>query len=321
MMQQSYDLIVSKIADATKLSLGDIEKKVAAKLAELQDLISREGAAHIVANELGVQLFDSAPKVLKIKDISPGMNAVTLTGKILTVYEPRSFTSGQRTGRVANLILGDETGSIKVVFWDENLISEFSKFKEGDVLKIKNAYAKQNNTFSEVHLGSKAQILINPENEIVSEVKTTPSRPALQRKKLSELVENEFAEVFATIVQIFEPKFYNACPVCSKKVFPQDAAFNCQEHGLVTPKSVPIVNIFIDDSSGNLRAVCFRDQAEKLIGKELKPFEEIKRDVSGRQVLVKGKLVKNAMFNRSEFVVSSLEEADPEKLIVEMENM
>ena len=320
-MQQSYDLIVSKIAEATKLSLGDIEKKVAAKLAELQDLISREGAAHIVANELGVQLFDSAPKVLKIKDISPGMNAVTLTGKILNIYEPRTFTSGQRTGRVANLILGDETGSIKVVFWDENLISEFSKLKEGDVLKIKNAYAKQNNTFSEVHLGSKAQILINPENEIISEVRTTSARPPLQRKKVSELVENEFAEVFVTIVQVFEPKFYNACPVCNKKVFPQDAAFNCQEHGLVNAKQIPIFNMFFDDGSGNIRAIFFREHAEKLIGSPVRPFEEIKRTVGGKQLVLKGKVNKNTMFNRIEFVVSSLEEADPAKLIAEMENI
>ena len=322
MIQQNYELIVSKIVESAKISRQEVEKKIEAKLAELQDLISKEGAAHIIANELKVQLFDNAPKVLKIKDVSPGMNAVTLTGKIVTLYEPRSYNSGQRSGRVLNLMLGDETGSIKVVCWDDNLINELTKLKTGDVLKIKNAYSKQGTMYQEVHLGNKAQIQVNPENETVGEVKVGgPAKPEASRKKIKDVNENDFVELVGTVVQVFEPKFYNACPVCNKKVFPQDTSFNCQEHGLVNAKQVPILNLFFDDGSGNIRAVCFREQAEKLIGSPAKSFEEIKRTVGGRQLLLKGKVTKNAMFNRTELVVSSLEDADPSKLIAEMENI
>ncbi len=320
MIQQSYEVLIKKIVEGSALSRGEVERKIELKLHELQDLISKEGAAHIIANELKVQLFDNVSKSLKIIDLGAGMNAVTVIGRVLNIYEPRTFTSGQRTGRVVNAVIGDETGAVKVVCWDETLINEFSKLKEGDILKVKNGYVKVSNVFKEVHLGSKAQIAINPENETVNTAKISLGKPAALRKKIKDFGENEVVEWYGTTVQIFEPKFYNACPVCKKKVFPQDSGFNCQEHGVVTAQQVPILNLFVDDGTGNIRAVCFREQAEKLIGVPAKPFEEVKRALSGKQLSLKGKVTKNVMFNRVEFVVSSVEEADPAKLIAELES-
>ena len=321
MIQQKYEFIVGKIAAATNLSRQEIERKVELKLRELQDLISKEGAAHIIANELKVQLFDNSPKVLKVKDVTAGMNAITLTGRVLVVYEPRSFTSGQRTGRVLNLMIGDETGAVKVVCWDENLCGDLSKLKLGDILKIKNAYTKENNSFSEVHLGGKAQILVNPEGESVGEVRSIGVLPVTKRKQIKDLLENDLVEVFGTVVQVYEPKFYNACPVCKKKVFPQESSFFCQEHGVVIANQVPIVNFFFDDGTGSIRAVCFREHAEKILGKDFVIGSSSVKTIGGKQLLLRGKVVSNAMFNRTEFVVSAVEDPDPEKLIVEMENV
>ena len=97
MIQQVYEVIVNKIVEKSGLSRADIEAKVDAKVHELEDLVTKEGAAHMVANELKIQLFDTVPKVAKIENLAPGMNNVVLTGKVLNVSEPRSFNSGTRS--------------------------------------------------------------------------------------------------------------------------------------------------------------------------------------------------------------------------------
>ena len=68
-MYMHYDDIVNKINEASGLSKVDIEDKVKTKMNQLSGLVSKEGAATIIANELGVKLFQS-PLKLKIKNIT-----------------------------------------------------------------------------------------------------------------------------------------------------------------------------------------------------------------------------------------------------------
>lgn len=316
-MMMDYETIISKIIDSNRISRGEVEEKVQEKLAAMQDLISREGAAHMVANELNVRLFDNTNKTLKISQLQQGLNSVNIICKVTKVNEVRTFNKNNRQGRVGSLVVGDETGSTRVVVWDENIISLFKDIKEGDILKISNAYVKQNSSLKEIHLGGKAQLLINPENESIDEVKVTVLS-SHAKKNIVDLKENEFVELIGTVVQIFEPRSYNSCPVCSKKVVQQDDKFFCQEHNVVPAKQIPIVNIFLDDGTGNIRAVLFRDNAVKLLNEKVS-FEDIKKEVLGRQLIVKGKVNKNEMFNRLEFMVNSFEEAEPQRLIEELE--
>ena len=300
-----YDTILSKIIDTSGLSREDIEKKIKQKQSDLQDLISREGAAHIIANELGVKLFDGTTKTLKINQVQVGLNSVTLLGKVMNIYEIKSFEKNGRKGRIGSMLLGDETGAIRIVIWDEKLIDLIKEIKQEDTLKLSNAYSKQNaNGFKELHLGSKSQIIINPENELIKEVRTntTTFTPA-EKKKIRDLNAPGFAEVFGTIVQVFEPKHYNSCPVCSKKVMPIGDKFTCQDHGEVKSKKVPILNIYFDDGTGNIRAVLFREHAENILNNKVQ-LDEIKKECLGKQLILKGKITKNEMFNRMEMNIS-----------------
>ena len=47
--------IINKIKEKTELSEAEINSKINQKLDQLSGLISKEGAAHIIANELGVK--------------------------------------------------------------------------------------------------------------------------------------------------------------------------------------------------------------------------------------------------------------------------
>src|SRR3990167_10524999 len=122
-----YETIIAKVIQDTGLPRKEIEEKVEQKLKELQGLISKEGAAHIVANSLNVKLFDATSKNLKVNNLQSGLNSVNVTVRILNIYEIRNFSKNNQERRVANILVGDETGTTKVVIWDENLINEVPK--------------------------------------------------------------------------------------------------------------------------------------------------------------------------------------------------
>ncbi len=316
MIQEKYEVIVSKIVHHTSLPRVEVEQKIKNKLQELQDLISPEGAAHIIANELNVNLFTSYGGALKVASAAVGMNAVALTVRVLAVYDVRKYTAKGREGRVASFLVGDESGTTRLVIWDENMIDTVKEVKEGSILKVKNGYVKQNMMgYKEVHLGNKAQIVINPENETVGAVK----KQGAARKAIKDVQAGDIVEVHGTIVQCFEPKYYDACPACNKKVLPQNEGMVCQTHGAVTPIATPILNLFFDDGTGVLRVVLFRDLAKKVMnGKEL--FDLLKTELLGKQLLISGRVTTNEMFDRLEMVVSAVDDADPKKLIAEFES-
>lgn len=322
MIGLSYEDIVKKIQKEADLSEIDIEVKIKDKLRKLSDLISKEGAAHIVANELGVKLIDFDFKINKLR---AGMNSVNITAKVLNLYGINEYKTDKKQGKVANLLVGDESGIIKFVLWDTNHIKliEESKLKEGDIIKIRNGYVKNNNTFNELHLGNRGQMQVNPEGVSVSIIGKTRSID-FTRKCISELKAGEIAGVFGTIVQVFEPRFYEACPDCGKKA----NEGRCDEHGAVTVVDVPILNLFFDDGTDNIRVVAFRNQVERLLNLETNEVLKFKDDVAaferhkeyllGKQLVIVGRVNRNDMFDRNEFTAQRIIEVNPEEFINEI---
>jgi len=79
-------------------------------------------------------------KNVKVNDLNPGSRNVNLTVKVLSVGEEREVTS-RRDGsrhRVADALVGDETGTVLMTLWDENI--DKIREKEDSVIDIKNGY-------------------------------------------------------------------------------------------------------------------------------------------------------------------------------------
>jgi replication factor A1 len=311
----TYDEIVKKIKEEKNLTDREIQDKVNEKLRKLSNLISKEGAAHILANELGIKLIDFSKKIFKIKDLIVGVRGIDVTGKIIQKFDTRGYKTEKREGRVATLRLGDETGSIRVVIWEDKLINKIEAIEEGSVIKINNITVRDNNGLKEIHLTGYSDIGLSDEK--IENVALTLN---FNSKKIKDLTENDFASILGTIVQLFEPRFYEACPECNKKLNIEGDKFVCSEHGTVKEKLVPIVNIFLDDGTENIRVVAFRDIASKILnlkeeellkirGDPLK-FEDIKKEILGRQIKINGKANRNEMFDRLEFTANSVEEVN-----------
>lgn len=325
MLRLSYEDIKRKIKEEVKVSDAEIEERVKQKLDKLSGLISREGAAHIVANELGVKLFpDPQKKRYKIREVMAGLRGVELVGRIIRKYETRIFNKDGREGKVASLLLGDETGVLRVVLWDDNHIKLVEQMQENDIIKIVNAYAKENQGFRELHLGNRSEIILNPEGEEVEAVKQVRD---FSQKKVDELQVGDLVKVLGTIVQVFEPRFYEACPECNRKVNTEGDKKICPEHGLVISRYIPILNFIFDDGTGNIRVVCFRDAVAKALNQTEEQvqvykenpaeFENIKNELAGKHFMVTGRVTKNEMFDRLEFVAHDLTEVNPKTLLAE----
>ena len=311
--------IIETIKKESGLSESDINNKINQKLNQLSGLISKEGAAHIIANELGIKLLEQAQGRLQIKNILAGMRSVETLGKVTQVFEIREFQTNNRSGKVGSIIIGDETGVIRIVMWGSQS-DHINKIKQGDIIKIENAYCRENQGRKEIHMNDRSNIYINPEGETLGEIKTTETVSA-SRKKISELNEGNNIELLGTIVQVFEPRFYEVCPECNKRAKQTDSGFECKEHGKIAPAYSAVLNLLLDDGTGNIRAVFFKNQADRLIGKDMlefkdepSKFEKIKMDLLGKIIKIIGRAVKNDMFDRIEFIAQLVfPDPDPEE--------
>jgi replication factor A1 len=330
MIKITTEEIIQKIKEKTSYNEEAINEMINKKVKQLSGLITREGAARIVANELGVPLFNNFSGKLKIKNILSGMRDVETVGVVKQNFGVKPFSTHNREGKLASLIIADETGSIRVVLWNE-IAEQASKIKVGDTLKIKAGYVRDNNNSKEIHLNERSKIIINPPDEKVEEVKYE-----LNRKTISELSENDRdVELRATIVQVFEPKFYSVCPECGKKLTLSEAGMVCEQHGVVKAQEAYVINLMIDDGTGIIRMVCFKEQVLKLLNKSeedlilLKDspdkFDEIRRELLGTEIIASGRTTLNKMFGRIEFVADKIKLPDyreeAEKLKKDVESL
>ena len=137
MINMPLPMIKEKILQGADIEEAELDKKIEAKLEQLSGLISEEGAAHIVANELGVKLFQAGGK-LEIKNVLAGMRDVEVMGKVARKYEVRTFNTGERSGKVGSFMLADPTGSVRIVLWNDQA-DNMAKFNEGDIVHVKSA--------------------------------------------------------------------------------------------------------------------------------------------------------------------------------------
>ncbi len=313
--------IKEKILEETDISEDSLDKKIEEKLDQLSGLISEEGAAHIVANELDVKLTQSTGR-LEIDNIVSGMRDVEVIGKAYKVFDINEFDKNGRSGKVGNFILADNTGTIRIVLWNDqaDLIENIS---EGDTVMIESGYVRENQNRPEIHLNEKSDLTVNPPDVSV-DVELDDIGPA--RKKVEDLEkEDDNVEVLATIVQVFEPRFFEVCPGCGSRARESGDSYECETHGTVNdPDYSYVMNLFLDDGTDNIRAVLWRNSVQRLLGlddEEVKEFreapvefEEEKNDLLGNIVRVRGRVQYNDAFDRLELVANFIERnPDPEK--------
>ncbi|MBI4148899.1 hypothetical protein HY491_00475 [Candidatus Woesearchaeota archaeon] len=309
MMQLPLAEVIRKIKEHSSLSEGDIEAKIAEKMEKLAGLISKEGAAHIIANELGIKLFEAGK--LKIKDVLSGMRNVEVDGKVMQVFPLTNFSRKDGSqGTVTSFILGDESSSIRVAAWGAHA-EQAASLTPGAVIKIKKGYARDNSGRREIHLNEQSEIVKNPPGVSIQ------ASIGEMRKPIRELQENDAnVSVLGTVVQVLDPRYYEVCPTCGSRVVLKEQQYECGSHGAVQPEYAVVVSVVVDDGTETIRAVCFRQQAEQLLQEDkakvlaykedAAAFEAARQRLLGEIIKVTGRVKRNAMFDRLEFMAQTV---------------
>lgn len=307
--------LIKKISSESGLDEEEIMRHIEDKREELSGLISEEGAAYIVAKELGVAIVKQ--ERLDIAHVLPGMQNVDMIGKITRISPVREFSTEKAKGRVANITIADETGSVRMSLWNDE-ISGIEGLEVGDVVRAR-GYVKEDNLGNpEIRLGRYGSLMKSDEDVTVKEI-----RRSVERTSISQLTEGGYKEMRAPLLQIFESNlFYEICPTCKRRVkLGENDEFVCSDHGVVEPDYGLIVSGIADDGTGSIRIVFFNENAEKILGlpaEEAKKLFDKKKKLDavlsliplGKEFVFEGRARRNQLFDRLEFIVSNVKEVN-----------
>jgi len=318
MIKAPYEQLIDKISKLAGLEKEEVTRRIEAKKAKLSGLISNEGAAQIVAAELGVS-FEK--QKLKISDLMIGMKKISVTGKIIEEPVIKTFKRQQQDAEVAFFLIADDTSNIRVVLWDTKDIDLIKNgtIKKDVVIDIKNADVR-GTTVRDLHLNSSSDLSLSDTK--FDSVVTIKEAPLM--KKIKEIRANESASVRAYMLQMFNLSFFNVCPECNMKLNIEGDKFVCVRHGPVMPRKKAIMNMVIDDGTENMRAIAFNDTILKIFNLQDNSkledpmfIAEKKEDMLGTEFLFTGRIKKNALFNRDEIILSTFEKTNPDMIIKE----
>ncbi len=238
-LEEKVDLVIEK----TGVSRKELQHLIEKKKREMGGLISDEGALHLVARDLGINLSeidDYKPVRVYVKDLRPEMRSVTMTGRVNRIYPVREFEKRGVKSKVASMIVSDLTGDVRVVMWGNHAdLVEEGKIREGMIIRIVKGYIREGLRGElEVHLGKGGSLEIEPDDVDDKEY------PVIERKlvKLSDLMpEMQDVDVEAVVQKIYPTTVFS------------------REFGEGKRKSV-----ILSDETGSVRAVFWDESAELL---------------------------------------------------------
>jgi len=166
-MSSTEDIIKKILTTKPTLNREAVERLIAEEKNKASGLLTDEAAAHLVASNLG--LDSAGEKIeakLKIGSLTSGLNDVSVTGLVVHLFPPRIFNrSDGRQGKVLRLLLGDSTGVVPVVFWDERADHVIaSKIIKGKIIRILHGYSRERQVGGELELNvsGRGQVYLEP---------------------------------------------------------------------------------------------------------------------------------------------------------------
>ncbi|MFC2174513.1 OB-fold nucleic acid binding domain-containing protein [archaeon] len=242
------------------------------------------------------------PELTKLSDVAEGMNDVNFAARIERVFPLTEFERQGKKGKVLSMIVSDGA-ECRLALWDDNANWD-GKVREGDTILVEGAYVRVNRGKPELNLGWRGRLIPNP-------VGVTLALSGAARSEVSGLKGGEKKEIRATVVKVYPPSIYQVCVNCGKK----------HDGECCGPaKPAMVVNAELDDGTGVVRGVFFREQAEKLVGctaeeysKDSSAFAEAKP--LGMEMLFNGTARNNEAFDRDEFIVREFHDINVEQEI------
>lgn len=323
------DDLIARVVEESELTEEDLKEKMEEKMEEFEGLVSEEGAVHLVAKEHGIEIAEKASEDLKIENIVPDMRKVVAKGRVLNISDLNTFERDdeEEDGRVQNLVLGDDTGTIRVTLWDEQ--TEIAdNVSEGDVIEMSGCYTVEDDRGNaELRLGDSATVKMADDQDQFEDVESQSSTTEVAISEINSEGSSYRAKGMVMAVYTSNP-FYRVDPDSGDTVREDDDGNYVTDDGeeVEEPEGRLAVSAVIDDGTDNIRTVFFGEQARKLLDlseeeeKEMDTdaVEEAAEKVKGKEVEVEGRTRYNDYFGRIELLVSEMELIETQD---EIENM
>ncbi|QIB75400.1 hypothetical protein G3I44_14515 [Halogeometricum borinquense] len=155
------------------------EKEVWEAAAEKQDeiaFLTDTQALWLTATDHGIDLSEELGTgeesyELEVQSLEPDMSWVDITVTVRWTTDVHEFeredkeTGETETGRVRNIVVGDDTGTTQITLWDEQT-AVADKVEKGDTLRVERGYTKYSE-YLENQYGCPAEIRIGDQTSLI----------------------------------------------------------------------------------------------------------------------------------------------------------
>ena len=244
----SQDIIQRILACNPEVTEGQVQERLRMERARSGGLLGDETLLRLIAAKYGVSVEQNGicnSGTLSTSRLFPGLNDVTVAGRLIAVFPARSF-EGEKPGKYATMIIADNEGTLRVVLWNDKAeLVEGGELKAGQAVRLIHGYTREDRYGKvELHLGRKSRVEVEPQEK-------ADGYPTVERftTKIGALTASMGAvHVCGVVKETFESKTFM--------------------RGDSTDGSV--MRFTLADDSGTVTAVAWNDKAAEL-KKNLKP--------------------------------------------------
>jgi len=251
--QPEGQVVNVELADETgslRAAFWDGQAEAATEELEVGDVLRVKGRPKDGYNGLEVSVEDAEPDdevevdvsvtdTYRVEDLSMGLSDVDLAGLVLDTEPVRTFDRDDGSeGKVANLVLGDPTGRIRVTMWDERA-DHATEIEPGTSVEVVDGYVRERDGDIELHVGDRGAV-----EEIDEEIEYEPERTPIETLEIGQTVD------IAGVVRSADPK----------RTFDRDDGSEGQ-----------VRNVRVQDDTGDIRVALWGEKADK----EIAPGDEV----------------------------------------------
>jgi replication factor A1 len=166
----TQDLIDEIQAKNPQINREQILERLAAERVKAGGLLGDETLLRLIAAKFGVHVQQNSFQnsgVLSSSRLFAGLNDVTVAGRLVAVFQAKSFQKGEKSGKFATVMLVDNEGLLRVVLWNEKAeLVERGELAAGQVVRLLHGYTRDDRGGkTELHLGGKSRVEIEPEDK------------------------------------------------------------------------------------------------------------------------------------------------------------
>ena len=172
-----------------------------------------------IAAELDVDIPSEAlMPTLSIGDLVPGLNDVTVVGRVVAVFPSKTF-EGTKSGKVASLLIADKNGILRVALWnDKASLIESGSVKVGQIIRLCHGYTREGYSGRvELHLGDRGEIQINP-RDVKAKDYPTISRFVTKIAEITQTYKNKKVNITGMVEDVFPVSTFKRKDSSSGKV-------------------------------------------------------------------------------------------------------